>query len=744
MYKRLGRKTVVLLGVGHTNAHVLRMWKMNPPDNAQLICVSDFPMVTYSGMMPGVISGQYPKSAMEIDLIRLAQSAGARIIIGKVVGLDHANRRLIFENRPALSFDVLSIGIGSRPSFKGVEVGDRGALLAVKPMQTFLQRLSTKLNSIKQDKPQPRIAVVGGGVGSIEVAFCLYERFHGKPKHSTAGWFEGIQPDLHMVTGGKRIGSGLLDSSASKILAEFENRNITVRENARVTKIDSTGLAFKDGSHLEADVIVWATSAVGAPLLSELGLENDDRGFLSTQPDLQVTELPGVFAVGDTGTIVGSTTSKAGVYAVRQGPILDFNIRKLVAGQNELRKYRPQTDFLKLVNFGNDRALMEFKGRSFSGRFGWTTKDYIDKKFMKMYQDYQPMEMKVKPLSEDDQNELMRCLGCGGKIGSQILSTVLHELQINDHPDVKIGLDNPDDAAVIKTHDNEVTVTTDFFAAPFDDPYLVGRVAALNSASDCFVMGAQPTSALAIVQVPLGHPRAQTQIMQEIMSGSVEELNRMNAAVVGGHSIEGPRMMVGFTVLGRQVVPPTTKGQLAVGDKLVLTKQLGTGILLAAWMQCQMPSTCYSPLIDTVLQSNEIALELVQKFGILALTDVTGFGMVGHLVEMMRASGASVDLQADQIPLLPHCRAMVDLGIQSTLAPDNRTLVDHISLQNVDVQSDELAPLFDPQTGGGLLFGVKDDKLESVLKFLNDGGFEHSTVVGSVVGKSEIPVLQIK
>jgi selenide,water dikinase len=230
--------------------------------------------------------------------------------------------------------------------------------------------------------------------------------------------------------------------------------------------------------------------------------------------------------------------------------------------------------------------------------------------------------------------------------------------------------------------------------------------------------------------------------MREIMSGSVEELNRMGAAIVGGHSIEGPRTMIGFTVLGRQVVNPTTKGQLKVGDQLVMTKPLGTGILLAGWMQCKMPAECYRPLVRSMLQSNEIALELVQKFGIAALTDVTGFGFVGHLVEMMQASGVSVDLQRSAIPVLPGVQEIVEKGIQSTLAPDNRMLASRVAVQNADVESEELAPLFDPQTGGGLLLGVSKTKLDGVIHFLREQGCEGTTRVGEVVSQEDSQTLR--
>ena len=145
MDKELGRNTIVLLGAGHTNAHVLRMWKMKPIENAQLVCVSNHPIATYSGMMPGVLAGQYSVPEMEIDLVRFCASAGVRLVLGNVTGIDREQRELQFSDRPPLAYDFLSVGVGSRPTTKGVEVKDDSQLVAVKPMQTFLERLQTHL-----------------------------------------------------------------------------------------------------------------------------------------------------------------------------------------------------------------------------------------------------------------------------------------------------------------------------------------------------------------------------------------------------------------------------------------------------------------------------------------------------------------------------------------------------------------------------------------------------------------------
>ncbi|MFK7769518.1 MAG: selenide, water dikinase SelD [Mariniblastus sp.] len=736
MHKKLGRNTVVLLGVGHTNAHVLRMWKMKPLDNAQLVCVSNFPQATYSGMMPGVLAGQYDPSAMQIDLVRLCASAGARLIIDEVIGIDHEQRELIFRNRPKLCFDVLSIGIGSRPTFAGVELAADNALVAVKPMQTFLDRFRKKMLDVSSQRnssggEKVKVAIVGGGIGSIEIAVCLDERLKKNPA-SLGLEAPGADVEITLVTGGKRVGHGLLDSTQGKIEAQFQRRGIKTSLGSRVQNVESDHLNLKNGNRVDADIAIWATSAVAPELLGKLDLETDEKGFVSTRPTLQSVTNDRVFAVGDSGTIVGSGLVKAGVYAVRQGPVLWDNIRRLIWSR-KLVDYVPQKGFLKLINTADGKAIAEYRGRSFYGGWCWRLKNRIDVKFMKMYQDYTMMEMVPEKPNADD---VMRCLGCGGKIGSQLLSQVLDELEVPPHEDVVIGLENPDDAAVVKTHGGSVTVTTDFFASPMDDPYLVGRIAMLNSASDCCVMGAQPTTALAIVQLPLGHPRAQLQVMRELMAGSIDELKKMNATIVGGHSIEGPRMTIGFTILGRQLTDPKTKGMLQVGDRLVLTKPIGTGVLLAALMQGKLAGTAYQPLVDAMLQSNYIALRLIQEHHVSGITDVTGFGLAGHLAEMLRASGKSAEIKMADVAVLPECQTLIEAGIESTLAPDNRHVAEKVNLEG-DVDSLRIASLFDPQTSGGLLFGISESRTESVLKFLADEGFGDSVVIGEVIQKTD-------
>ena len=266
---------------------------------------------------------------------------------------------------------------------------------------------------------------------------------------------------------------------------------------------------------------------------------------MAIRSTLQTVSDDSVFAVGDTGTLVDNPTAKAGVYAVRQGPILWENIERRLSGR-PLVTYSPQKDFLKLINTGNGKAIGEYYGRASYRPLMWRIKNEIDVKFMKKYQDYRA----VRTLFSLDSNaQVPRCLGCGGKVSSTNLRAVLSELETATHPEVLIGLPEADDAAVIACPDKQVTATVDFFAAPFDDPYLMGKISAVHAASDCFAMGAAPTSALAIVQVPAGTPRGQQRVFTRAALGANEEFRRLGASYCGGHTIEGPSMLMGFTVL---------------------------------------------------------------------------------------------------------------------------------------------------------------------------------------------------
>ena len=368
---------VVLWGVGHTHAHVLRRWTRSPIQGARLTCVSNFPTFAYSGMLTGVLSGQYPKERMEADLGRLCAAAGARLVVGEVVAVDVAARRLELRGLPPLAFDVLSVGIGSIPSSDGMLWGED--VLAIKPMQTFLDRLDARLRQVGRDldgRPL-RAVVMGAGAGGVEVAFCLPRRV----RHVVGG----VTLEMSLIGSGSRVGAGLTERTAGLVRREFEARGVRLRPELRVTQAGGGAVTVEGGERIEADLIIGVTGAGAPPALAALGLPTDPRGFLRTRPTLQTTADAPVFAVGDAGTVEGSPTPKAGVYAVRQGPILWENLVRLRDGR-PLVPFTPQRRFLKLLNTGDDRAIGEYNGFSLHNRWCWHLKDFIDRRFMDQYQ----------------------------------------------------------------------------------------------------------------------------------------------------------------------------------------------------------------------------------------------------------------------------------------------------------------------------------------------------------------------
>lgn len=730
MMRTLPATDVVLLGIGHTNAHVLRMWRMQPLPGARLTCVSNQAVSAYSGMLPGVLAGQYPPERMEIDLVRLSAAAGARLVLGDVTGMDVDRRELHFADRPPLRFDALSIGIGSVAAEGHVRFADDTRLLPIKPMQTFLDRLDARLRDAAAGchGAPVRVAVVGGGAGGVEVTFCL-------PAHLRSRLGGDIPFEITIVTADDRLVPDSAGGTARRVERVLRQRGVRIVTGRRVEQVDGRTITFHDRGIVEADVIVWVTGAAAPPLLARLGLPTDSAGFLLTGDTLQSTGGAPVFAVGDSGSIAGAAHHKAGVYAVRQGPILWQNLARILSGA-PLRRYTPQRDYLKLLNTGNHRAIGEWKGIAFEGRWAWLLKDYIDSRFVARYQDYSPPVMAPESgTGGEAPPPRMRCTGCGGKVGGGVLSRVLARLDVPPSEHVPVGLDAAGDAAVVTPPGGRpVVATVDTFAAPFDDPYLVGRIAALNAASDVFAVGATPWAALATATVPPGPPRQQEDLLFQLLSGGLDELRGMGATLIGGHTIEGDQVTIGFTVLGSGMhAAPRSQAGLRAGDRLILTKPLGTGVLLAAHMQARCRARWFGPLVASMLASNGPAAACLERYDVSGLTDVTGFGLAGHLLGMLRASGMAADLWLGAVPLLPGAGELLREGLESTLADANREVLAEIALDAEGIET--AAPyraLFDPQTGGGLLMAVAPADAAGALEDLRSLGFRQASLIGSI------------
>lgn len=370
----------------------------------------------------------------------------------------------------------------------------------------------------------------------------------------------------------------------------------------------------------------------------------------------------------------------------------------------------------------------------------------------------------------------MRCGGCGAKVGADVLSRALSGLNIIDHSDVCIGLHAPDDAAVVRIPAGMALVhSVDFFRAFIDDPYRFGKIAANHALGDIFAMGATPHSATAIATVPPGLERKVEELLRQMMAGAVEVLNAAGCALVGGHTGEGRELALGFAINGliEDVIddvieevaegviddvgadasaPPSgpeskshgkpsakrggalRKSGMQAGDLLILTKPIGTGTLLAAHARGQARGRWIDAALDCMTLSNQAAAQHLRQHGATACTDLTGFGLAGHVLEMANASAMGVELQLDALPLLEGASACVQAGISSSLQSANVRAEQ--AIENASAfQADARYPLlFDPQTAGGLLASVPAANAQACLAALHAAGYAQACVIGSVVG----------
>ena len=313
----------------------------------------------------------------------------------------------------------------------------------------------------------------------------------------------------------------------------------------------------------------------------------------------------------------------------------------------------------------------------------------------------------METLTDIRLTELASCAGCAAKMGPGALAGVLQTLRLPSHPDLLIGLDVADDAAVYRIGPGQALVqTVDFFPPIVDDPYTFGAIAAANALSDIYAMGGTPLLALAIAAFPEDLPR---EVIGAILQGGADKIAEAGAVVAGGHTVLDREPKYGLCVTG--IVDPervTPKANARPGDVLLLTKALGTGIITTAAKQRLVQQAHFEAAVASMLRLNRQAAELASSVEIHAASDITGFGLLGHAAEIARNSGVGLHFEASALPLLPGALSYAAQGIAPGGLARNRTFVERDGYVRF---AGELEPgldllLFDPQTSGGLLFAL--------------------------------------
>ncbi len=302
---------------------------------------------------------------------------------------------------------------------------------------------------------------------------------------------------------------------------------------------------------------------------------------------------------------------------------------------------------------------------------------------------------------------------------------------------VMVGLDRADDAGVYKVSEDLALIqTVDFFTPIVDDPYWFGQIAAANALSDVYAMGGTPKTAMNLVAFPV--KQMELSVLRQIIQGGIDKLVEADVVLLGGHSIEDKELKYGLSVTG--FVHPKKvliKGNLRSGDRLVLTKPLGTGIINTA-VKAAMASPDLTDKVTRLMAAlNRKAAEIMSRFDVLACTDVTGFGLLGHLSEMVFKSGRSVRLFSKEVPVVPEALDFAAMGLIPAGAYKNREFRESMVIFGKTVNRTLQDVLFDPQTSGGLLMSVKASQAAGLVAALKDAGIEAAAEIGEVVDGPE-------
>ena len=740
---------LVLVGGGHAQIAVLKAFAMTPLPGVRLTLVTNASRTPYSGMLPGYVEGVWDDDELHIDLRHLAQFAGARIIIASVTGIDADTKTIFFDDRPALNFDILSINIGGHPNTALIPGADQNSV-PVKPIAAFQEKF---LALFAADLPK-KLAIIGGGAAGCELALSLATRWKNETGHL---------PELAIISRSSRLMPHMAPRAGRLVENRLHDIGAKVIRGHYVINIDKQHVTLDNADKVDFDACFLVT-AVTAPLwLASTGLALDQHGFITVGPSLQSVSHPYIFAAGDCASVRHGPRPKAGVFAVRAGRILAANLRRFIIGK-ALRHWRPQKHYLALIGTADGSAIAARGNLAVSGRAWWHMKCWIDQRFMTKYKNLKmPLPAAITGfagvprhaapdtlhtsdtanmatdniLVHDPAFSAMRCLGCAAKTSHQVLQTAMHDavtiaLANGANPELMPPSGLETDSALLPEipASTRLVQSVDVLSEIVTDPFILGQIASVHAFSDIYASLSNPLYSLAIINLPESEISIQTNQLTHLLAGALLAHSAAGVKLVGGHTSEGGGLSIGFAVTGSTPhahihLQPDKMDRLV----LVLTKPIGSGVIMAANMQLCANAAWVDAAIAEMTRSNAAAAHFFKQHSAHAATDVTGFGLARHALNLaLRLGYKGCHIDVSCLPILDGARDLLSAGIRSSLHAQNRLAV---KLHAGHMPPDILAQiLFDPQTSGGLLGVFSENYAHKVVSSLSETGHK-AAIIGS-------------
>ena len=657
---------LVLAGGGHTHALVLLRWAMNPKlkPSGMITLVNKSSTTIYSGMFPGVVAGKYKIEEIIIDLRKLASKAGVSFVMAEIDGINLKKKKLLLAGRSEVEYSSLSLNIGTKTNLNSNSLIRRDENLAI-PIKPFSEALKFIIDQdvYKDDYSAKPFVIIGSGFAGIEIAFALRERW---PKRSI----------LLKVKSGKQLSENLLKT--------IKDLNIEIIQN--------------NPSILYPKLICTGNQTYG--WIKDSGLPINEEGRVLTKKTLQVLDFPDLFAVGDCGVIKDDWRPSSGVWAVRSAIPLARNLERMSKGL-KLDEWKPQKKAIQLLDINsnkkNSKAFIAWGGFLVGpSNLLSRLKELIDKKFISKFYLFNNKSSGIMAA-----REILKCRGCAAKLAYTPLKIALKNLDLTES--------SKDDSIDIGVFISGKTLiqSVDGFPSLISDPWLNGRLLAFHSCSDIWACGGSVISAQSVINLPQLSDYLQQELLFQVLNGINSALNIQGAKLIGGHTLESRKPSEESHSLGIEgslvvngIIDNKThfwsKGGLKKGDQILISRPLGTGVIFSAFMNGQVrPELLDSVLSEMNKSQHEIVTfikELERKNScsniVNSCTDITGFGLIGHLSEMLESTNSDlliknlepvkIILTLDKIPFYKGVIELLEKGFESTLAPSNKIFLKNI------------------------------------------------------------------
>lgn len=709
---------LVLIGGGHSHLSVLMKLSKRPINGNRITLITNEIDTPYSGMIPGYIEGIYSWRDSHIDLYRLCLKLNVRFIHAEVERVSAHEKEIYFKDRPKIKFDVLSINTGIQSNNREIK-GAAKYCLPVKPISKLTNNFLNKITNFKS------IAFIGGGAGSVELALAIKKRFLN------------INQDIKItIITGKR---GLLSTFPQKTkltsLKTLEKFKIDIIEYKRVLEVKPKQIILSDKSMLKIDKAILSTNSMTPKWLAKSDILLTKDNYILVNKSFQ-TNYKYVFASGDVIDFNNQNLKKAGVFAVRSGKPLAINIKQFILGK-KLVEYKFNKNYLALIGTSKRSAIGTKYSLTFNSRFFFYLKKYIDQKFIKKFNDFRiRKKFTLDTLKADvlnifvkhkekitDKNDIMQCKGCAAKVPLNALKQALP----------KDIVSTSEDAVSVPGHP-ELYQTVDMISSIITDPFLLGKIAANHSISDMVSVNSKITSAMMILQLPLSKTEINSRDLEQVLLGANEIFKTIDCPLIGGHTMIGKDKdpIIGFSILGqkqKKIKIVKNRRKIKTKDLLILTEKIGSGLIFAGINNYLIDSYFQIDVIKQMIKGNLNFGKISNQLNILSMTDITGFGLANHLLNLIKRDNSKTGLTIypNKIPLFEGVNECLNKDIKSSLFKSNYDIAQKDIIYKRDKSKlDNI--LYDPQTVGGIAFIIPQEEKYKHFKVLKENNIKFTEI----------------